>query len=45
VNVFTFGHPHVGEGQRLTVNGTFQTVKNVGRYSFRNEIEADEGYL
>ena len=43
VNVFTWGHPNVAEGKQLTVNGTFEEVKHVGRYTFRNEIEADEG--
>jgi hypothetical protein len=45
VNVFTWGHPHIDNGQQLTVNGTFQAVKHVGPYTFRNEIEADEGSL
>jgi len=45
VNVFTWGHPHVREGQRLTVNGTFEAVKHVGRYTFHDEIDADEGSL
>jgi hypothetical protein len=45
VNVFTWGHPSVAEGKRLTINGTFQAVKHVGRYTFRNEIDADEGSL
>ena|SRR5437899_13108840 len=45
VNVFTWGHPQVAEGKRLTVNGTFEAVKHVGRYTFRNEIDTDEGSL
>jgi hypothetical protein len=45
VNVFTWGHPKVSEGRPVTVNGTFESVKHVGRYTFRNEIDADEGSL
>jgi opacity protein-like surface antigen len=45
VNVFTWGQPSVAEGKSLTVNGTFQAVKHVGRYTFRNESDADEGSL
>jgi hypothetical protein len=45
VKVFTWGHPQVKEGQRLEVKGTFQAIKRVGGYTFRNEIEADKGSL
>jgi hypothetical protein len=45
VNVFTWDHPQIAEGKRLTVNGTFAAVKHVGRYTFRDEIDADEGSL
>jgi hypothetical protein len=45
VNVFTWGHPVVEEGHKLTVNGTFAAVKHVGRYTFRNEIDADDASL
>ena len=45
VKVFAWGHPQIREGQRLEVKGTFQAVKRVGQYNFRNEIEADEGSL
>ena len=45
VNVFTWGYPQVAEGKRLTVNGTFEAVKHVSRYTFHNEIDADEGSL
>jgi hypothetical protein len=31
--------------KRLTVNGTFAAVKHVGRYTFCNEIDADQGSL
>ena len=45
LNVFTWGHPNVAEGKHISVNGTFDEVKQVGRYTFRNEIDADEGSL
>jgi CMP-2-keto-3-deoxyoctulosonic acid synthetase len=45
LHVFTFGRPPIAEGQKITVNGTFSAVKHVGSYTFRNEIEADEGSL
>jgi hypothetical protein len=46
MRVFTFGRPHITEGQkRLTVSGTFSAVKRVGSYTFHNELEADEGTL
>jgi hypothetical protein len=45
VNMFTWGHPNVAEGKLLLVQGTFTEVKRVGRYTFLNEIEADEGSL
>jgi hypothetical protein len=45
VNVFTWGHPQIAEGHKLTVNGIFEAVKHVGRYTFHNEIDADEGSL
>jgi hypothetical protein len=45
LKVFTWGHPQIREGQRLEIKGTFQAVKRVGQYTFRNEIEADKGSL
>jgi hypothetical protein len=45
VNVFTWGHPRINESSHLTVKGTFEAVKHVGRYTFHNEIDADEGSL
>jgi hypothetical protein len=43
IHVFEWGCPSIGEGQALTVHGTFSAVKHVGRYTFYNEIEADDG--
>jgi hypothetical protein len=45
LKVFAWGHPGLQEGQHLSVSGTFDTVKQVGRYIFRNEIDADEGSI
>jgi hypothetical protein len=45
VKVFAWGHPQINEGQKLTVHGTFDAVKHVGRYTFYNELDADEGSL
>ena len=45
MNVFRWGLPNVGKGKQVTVGGTFAAVKHVGSYTFRNEIEADEGSL
>jgi hypothetical protein len=40
LNIFTFGHPAITEGQKVTVTGIYQKVKKVGRYTFYNEVEA-----
>jgi len=40
INVFLWGKPDVQTGDRVEVRGVFQKVKRVGRYTFRNEIEA-----
>jgi hypothetical protein len=45
LHVFTFGRPRITDGQTITVHGTFAAVKHVGAYTFRNEIDADEGSL
>lgn len=46
VHVFTFGQPaSITNGSRATVSGTYSAVKRVGRYTFRNEVDADRGSL
>ena len=40
VKVFTFGTPAIKDGQRVEVHGVFQRVKQVGRYTFHDEIDA-----
>ena len=42
INIFTFGHPTISDGQKITVTGIFQKVKKVGKYTFYNEIEAKD---
>jgi hypothetical protein len=43
LRVFAWGHPAIIDGKTITVHGTFSAIKHVGQYTFRNEIEADEG--
>jgi hypothetical protein len=40
VKVFTFGTPAIKDGQRVQVRGVFQRVKQVGAYTFHDEIDA-----
>ena len=45
IHVFAFGAPSIKDGQTITVRGTFAAVKQTGGYTFRNEIDADDGSL
>jgi hypothetical protein len=38
-------HPSLKAGQALSVTGTFDTAKDVGRYVFHDELDADEGSI
>jgi DNA polymerase III alpha subunit len=40
VKVFTFGTPDIKDGERVEVRGRFQRVKQVGSYTFHDEIDA-----
>ncbi len=40
IHVFSFGQAACPEGRAATVEGTFETVKQVGRYTFYNEVTA-----
>ena len=40
VKVFTFGTPAIKDGDRVEVRGVFQRVKQVGAYTFHDEIDA-----
>ncbi len=42
VAVFAWGYLGLKDGSRVRVSGVFQRVKRVGRYTFYNEISADE---
>jgi hypothetical protein len=41
VTVFTWGHPALKSGDRVAVTGLFQGGKRVGRYTFYNQIDAN----
>lgn len=43
VRVFAVGHPHITEGERITVNGTFQTDTSFGPFVLHDEILEDTG--
>jgi hypothetical protein len=45
VAVFARGHLGLKDGLRVQVSGVFQRVKQVGRYTFYNEISADKVQL
>ncbi len=40
IRVFSFGQASCPEGRHAIVDGTFETVKRVGRYTFYNEVTA-----
>ena len=40
ITVFKFGESPCRAGATATVEGLFQTVKQVGRYTFRNQVDA-----
>ena len=40
ITVFKFGEPPCRAGTTATVEGRFQKVKQVGRYEFRNQVDA-----
>ncbi len=40
INVFSRGKFSINSGDRIEVRGVFQRVKRVGKYTFRNEVEA-----
>jgi hypothetical protein len=43
VKVFAVGHPHITEGERITVNGNFQADTSFGPFVLHEEILEDEG--
>ena len=40
VSIFAWGHPALKDGDRVEVEGVFQQVRHVGRYTFYDEVEA-----
>ncbi len=42
MKIYTFGHPPIRDGQKVTVTGIYQKVKKVGKYTFYNEVEAKD---
>ena len=40
VNIFTWGHPTLTNGDHVRVEGVFETEHHQGRYTFYNEVEA-----
>ncbi len=40
IRIFSFGQTICADGMRATVDGTFERVKQVGRYTFSNEVTA-----
>jgi hypothetical protein len=40
LNIFTWGHPSLTNGNRVHVDGVFETEHHQGRYTFYNEVEA-----
>ncbi len=43
ISVYSFGTLSINGGDMVRVIGTYQKVKKVGRYTFRNEIDASHG--
>lgn len=44
VNVYSFGHPAVANGQTVRVQGSFVADKSMGSFEIKNEIDAgDDG--
>jgi len=40
VNIFTWGHPTLTNGDHVQVEGVFETEHHQGQYTFYNEVEA-----
>lgn len=40
VNVFTYGHPNIANGDTVEVIGRYQKEKKVGNTTYKNEIDA-----
>jgi len=42
LKVFSWGKPTIAPGDRVEVRGRFQRERRVGRYTFTNEVEAQQ---
>lgn len=40
LDIFSWGHPSLGNGDHVRVDGTFETEHYEGQYRFYNEVEA-----
>lgn len=40
LNIFSWGHPSLSNGDHVRVEGTFETEHHQGQYTFYNEVEA-----
>lgn len=41
IAIFSFGHNKVKDGERVEVTGIFNETKRVGKFTFKNQIDAD----
>ena len=42
LNVYSRGHAQVKQGQTVKVTGKYRKEKRIGKYTFRNEIDASD---
>jgi hypothetical protein len=42
ISIFTWGHPVLGNGDHVRVEGVFEREHHQGRYTFYNEVEASK---
>jgi hypothetical protein len=42
LNIFTWGHPTLANGDHVRVDGIFETEHHQGRYTFYNEVQASK---
>jgi hypothetical protein len=40
VDIFTWGHPTLANGDHIQVDGVFETEHHQGHYTFHNEVQA-----
>jgi hypothetical protein len=42
LNIFTWGHPTLANGDHVRVDGIFETEHHQGQYTFYNEVQASK---